>query len=704
MAANLINISSPSPQVQVKRTAEEYAAKVGMPPKTHEENLAFRQKVLDYGGNYAPWARAFVLKGRSDPVWWIDTWGRTQNPKDFPDSPDQPIITWPKQEQYIRWLVERIGKRPCAMGKSREQGATVITCNVIAWLWESRPLFTALMVSRVASMVDGGGFADSTMPKMDYTIDAKPDWARAPGYEHDKPHRKLFLMKNPDNGAMVRATTTNKWAGVGSRFSIVWGDEVSKIDKFKTVHTAIANVTNCPLYTSTPTGWDLFAQIMHAKEFDKFELHWTDNPLWWPRGHGESECDWKASRRWPEKWLCKRGSCRLLKLHPLGGMPHSERFDMECEKFGWDDRTVAQELEIAYHQSGGGVFPGASVAAALQLLTGLNIPFKYVSLDWVLPQGALMPEMSFEQSDWYVASREWKVKAKLDADGYIRVYKFPDPTRLYVMGADCARGMAHSDADVAVICDVVAGEIVAEIHGKYGPKRFAPMLGQFCRWYGMDSGCVMDAYACPEWNADGKVVAEDLFAMGVPVHVSRQSEGTRRGKGTRHFGVVIGPTIKARLINSCLVPALEPHPETQLPWGLVDPFAEAYSEYQTFITHDPAPTRGLNADNIKVGGMSGCPDDRVMARAVMAVGAMARYGTLKGVDPRDWCEKPEEFLADVLSRSGAAARDRALSEFLKVLRQARIEETARRTALGLPPASWMVNEAEMTSERKGLSA
>lgn len=639
-----------------------------------ERNLAFRLRMAEMGGNDARWASAFVMKGEFDPIWWLDAFGWTQNPKDFPDDPRQPIILWPKQENYVRFVVQRIGKRPVGLGKSREQGASVITANIIAWLWRYKPLFSCLIGSRKLQMVDGGQFSQS-MPKIDYTIDSLPEWASPSGYKHDKPHRKMGFMRNPENKATIQATTTSKFAGVGERHHLIWMDEPSKIPTLPTIHKSVANATNCFLYTSTPEGWEKFAEIMHDGSCDTFELHWTDNPLWLPRGYGEAECDWKGSKLWPVQWLCKRGECKLARLHADGGMPHSERFDFECAKFGWDDRVVAQELEIDYQHSGGSIFPARSVARGLEVLGDAAMEFDYYKMRWELPKGAKPPAMTFDAGDWFGASQEWSVKADKDAEGEVRVWKLPDPSRIYCVGADCARGLAHGDYDVLPVTDLVSGELVAEVYGKFGPSKLGPLMGMLCRWYGVDSGCVMNALASPENNADGLTVARTVMAMGLLVATSQQSERTQRGAGARHLGIVIGAGVKRRYINTYLVPLLEPDPDHGLPWGLVIPFREYFEEFQTFVQHTPEGTTGVNPDMVKVGGMRGAQDDRVMGLLSLVVGACQWFGGVKGIDPRDWVDDPRMVVWDRNAQ--------------KALDMARVEETARRTALGLPRMPWM---------------
>lgn len=683
----IVNTKRPSPQVQVKRTPEEYAAKVGMPPKTFDENMAFRERVIEYGGNYPPWAKAFVLRGAADPIWWTDTWGWVQNPKDYPEDPHRPLILFPgQQESYVRKLDQlvRFGGKLCVV-KSREQLATVATIHFCGWRLFNVRGSNMKVGSYKAELVDGDSYADTIFEKLDYTVERmmeRAPWALPPGYsvKDPGPTRKHMFYINPVTKDVLKGEAMNQNFGISGRYALVWPDEAATIEKLARVQTRVSGATRAQLYTSTPNGWEEFARMVHSGEYEIFKLHWTGNELWHPKGFPAAQCDW-VNRVWPEKWVCRKGSCPI---HPLGGMPHSEKYDIECSGFGKDKKKIAQELDMDFHRSGGGIFPSESIEAARVLVAGADLKFTRIAFGWSRPEKLEWRAMGAHPEEWFAATQEWELTKRFTPDGEIEIWKEPDPCCLYACGGDTARGLAHGDFDCFPMCNLTTGEIVAQIYGKYGPSKSGPLVGQFCRYYGRDSGCAQHAFYSGEWNGDGKTVAETVFAMGVPIFFSKQGEDTRRGKGYRHPGVVIAPTTKRRYLDKYLIPLLYPDPETTLPWGIVDPFP-VYDEYKTFVEYTPANGKGVNAERTAVGGMIGCQDDQVTSRLALAIGATMTFGGIKGIDPRDYADHPS-----ALQWSRAAQ---------KVLDDARREEVARRTALGLPPAPWQTpNEKEREAQ------
>src|SRR5690606_2165582 len=173
----------------------------------------------------------------------------------------------------------------------------------------------------------------SIFPKIDYIIKNLPDWMLPPEWSRKKPShtRKDMSFVNTHTGKAIEGETCNENFSRGGRFSRVWVDAFSTIKLQELIHTAVGNATKCFIYTTTPCGIEMFAMHRQSGDYDVFKLHWTDNYLWQPKGHSPDECDWENGK-WPEKWICAVG-CRV---HPNGGMPHSERYDHECRQYGFD--------------------------------------------------------------------------------------------------------------------------------------------------------------------------------------------------------------------------------------------------------------------------------------------------------------------------------------------------------------------------------
>src|SRR5690606_31578857 len=120
------------------------------------------------------------------------------------------------------------------------------------------------------------------------------------GWSRKKPSpcRRDMSFVNPATEKAIEGETCNENFARSGRFAWVWGDEFAHVKKQEDIHTAIGNVTNCFVYTTTPRGIELFASMVRDNEHDVFTLHWTDNYLWHPKGYSPAECDWWENRVW----------------------------------------------------------------------------------------------------------------------------------------------------------------------------------------------------------------------------------------------------------------------------------------------------------------------------------------------------------------------------------------------------------------------
>jgi len=88
------------------------------------------------------------------------------------------------------------------------------------------------------------------------------------------------------------------------------------------------------------------------------------------------------------------------------------------------------------------------------------------------------------------------------------VYVRPQPGRAYVIGADPAEGNPISDDSALAVLDVVSGEEVATLAGKFEPTVFAGYIAQLAEWY---NGA---AILC-ERNNHGHAVLAGLDTLGL---------------------------------------------------------------------------------------------------------------------------------------------------------------------------------------------
>jgi len=68
-------------------------------------------------------------------------------------------------------------------------------------------------------------------------------------------------------------------------------------------------------------------------------------------------------------------------------------------------------------------------------------------------------------------------------EGELRVWEFPDPEGVYVIGADVAEGLKHGDYSSAHIINAVTGDVVAHWHGHIEPDLFGELCSELGWFY-----------------------------------------------------------------------------------------------------------------------------------------------------------------------------------------------------------------------------
>ena len=68
-------------------------------------------------------------------------------------------------------------------------------------------------------------------------------------------------------------------------------------------------------------------------------------------------------------------------------------------------------------------------------------------------------------------------------DGEFEIWEYPDPSKVYVVGADVAEGLAHGDFSSAHIINATDGWVSAHWHGHIAPDLFGELVAHIGWWY-----------------------------------------------------------------------------------------------------------------------------------------------------------------------------------------------------------------------------
>lgn len=404
--------------------------------------MQYRKLILEKAEHNPALQTALRERAKHDLIWWLDTWVYTFAPKDFPDHPHRPFISWGFQERVMLDLAAAIGKEDRLIEKSRDMGASWMCLMVFLWRWCYWPGQSFLVGSRKEEYVDTPGKDPKTLfYKLRYALERLPSWL-CPTYESYRLH-----LVNVDMDGTIDGESTNEDFGRGDRRTGVLMDEFASCENGYELLRATRDVSKCRIFNSTPkgTGNAYYSLRQSFPKHRVITLHWVLHPL---------------------------KSIGLY--HDAKGKPRSIWYDDECSRAA-SSQEIAQELDIAYAESGWQFF-SAEVIERLTEEFGLD------------PQHE--GEVAFDEDKLIVL--------RLDArsGGRLRLWLplihtgRPAPGK-YGVACDIATGKGgeKSSNSVASIANLQTGEKVGEWVCRHTPPgEFAKLAISLCRWFCDENG------------------------------------------------------------------------------------------------------------------------------------------------------------------------------------------------------------------------
>lgn len=264
---------------------------------------------------------------------FINDWGVTIDPRNIEIGvpAEVPFILFPKQREWIHWLLERWKARePGITEKSRDMGLSWLMVGTACSLCLFYPGMAVGFGSRKQEYVDRLGDPKSLFYKARKFIENLPKEFR-PGWRASlhAPHMRIMF---PATSATITGEAGDN-IGRGDRTALYFTDEDAYIEHPELVDAALSNTTNCRQRVSSVNGMaNTFAIKRHEGKVKVFTFHWRDDP------------------RKDEKWYKKK---------------------QEEE----DPLIVAQEIDIDYAASvAGSLIPSAWVQAAVDAHIKLKWP------------------------------------------------------------------------------------------------------------------------------------------------------------------------------------------------------------------------------------------------------------------------------------------------------------------------------------------
>lgn len=433
-------------------------------PKKPETNADWRQKLLALAGKDARLQKELILKSSRDPLFWINTFCWTLNPKKLRGS-QRPMVLYGYQVEAIEqivWCIEH-GEN-LVIEKSREMGATWISMQVFMWYMWFRPMLSFLAVHRKEDMVDNRNNYSALFPKVDYMHKMLPRWMQDPLWK--KGRQKLHLECSM-TGSTFDGETTTGMADLGGRRTAAFVDEVTSLRPSMShdLNQSLHSVTNTNLFNGTPRAFateNVQYRLKIGGSTKIVSMHWSRHPEYrkglytWTKDGELKVLDEKY--QFPEGYVFREVK--------KAGQLRSVHYDSMDDRLAGDQVRLAQEWDIDY-------------------LAARSSPFDLQLVEENIDRYACYPmhegRLVFEKDQCE------PIRFEDEPGGSLRMWvPIPDgwPTRPYnaVLGVDVSNGTGASNSVIS-IGDLDTGEKIGEYADPHiSPNKLAQVAISLARW------------------------------------------------------------------------------------------------------------------------------------------------------------------------------------------------------------------------------
>lgn len=238
-------------------------------------------------------------KAKTDPVFFINNYLKTFDPRPEAYPHDIDFILYPFQEDYVLGLVKAIETGHDIFDeKSRDMGASWLSLAVRFWMWLFADGYQSLLGSRKEEYVDSGTYK-SLFGKLDYFIRTIKDPLLLPKGFNIKKHRTYMRLINPANGNVIEGESSNKNFSRAGRYKDILYDEFGFWPDARSSWTAGGDATRCRHAVTTPPDEPSYAKSLRFSDKIKIRtFHWRLHP-----NKDDKWYEYEKSRRTEEEVL-----------------------------------------------------------------------------------------------------------------------------------------------------------------------------------------------------------------------------------------------------------------------------------------------------------------------------------------------------------------------------------------------------------------
>jgi hypothetical protein len=551
-----------------------------MVPMEPAANLEFRRRLLEQAEEDTDLQQALLEQASEDIHFFFNVFLFTFDPRT--DQKHFPFIEREYQREFVEELKAAIIEgHDLHVDKSRDMGATWIILGVFLWFWLFVPDTPLKCASRNEDLVDKKGDPDCIFWKLDYLVSYLPAWMRPKPASIDRVHMTLV---NLDNGSTINGESTNQNIGRGGRQKAVFLDEFPAMENQASVLSATADSTPCRLFVGTPNGdGDEFARMRKNPAIRHISLHWSRHPDkaagMYRFMNGQVEILDKAYKFPPDFSFVVEEEGRL----------RSPWYDAQCLRR--TPQQVAQEIDINYNRSGSTFF-NTQALGRMEAMFGK--PPVYV--------GELAFKLVQERVHLAAGSPFRPVPR-----GRLRVWKLPQPGRVYVVTADISLGQGASNTVISVGDKALGEKVACYVDPNLMPHEAAAVAKALSKWYSSYNG---DSFIMWEANGPGLIFGKTILRLGhAYYYLQRQTEDVR-AKQTRTPGWHSGGVNKQILLSEYDVAIAR--------GKLINPDKESIAEAYSYVHFDDGSIGPGELQEMSSGARAN-HGDRVIADALIVL-------------------------------------------------------------------------------------
>lgn len=504
-------------------------------PKDLIGNLKYREFVLNWADEHPDHRQELWDMCSRDILFYVNTFGWTINPKEYPKRPLRPFITYGYQDEALPQICDAIGNYDVAIPKTRDMGASWLCLIALEHRWHFTDLQLFLLTSEKEELVDGPS-EKALFNKLAFWWDHLPNWL-TPDKHVQKKH-----SKNLNNQSAFDGEATVENMATGDRRTAILMDETSKMNGADKIFTSTRDVTRSRIFNSTPNGrfgtGEPFYKRVRDGRTKRIFMHWSRHP---EKAKGLYQViDGERIELDPETYNWE-DDYDFATLQFIGERkPRSIWYDEQCDR-AQSKTEIAQELDID--------FLGSSERFAdEEVMVRVRDHF----CEEPETRGRLQVDSEDLSARW-VNSRAGEFRIWAALDGGIR-----PPRGVYSVGIDISAGTggAYSSQSAIVVWNSTTKEQVASFASSHvRPEPFADFAVGVCRWF-------YDAYMVPEINGPlGTTFMNRVKALGYWNLYVRDVKDVIYNKKTQKIGYtnsdkgaeVLGRLQEAMARNSCKV-------------------------------------------------------------------------------------------------------------------------------------------------------